>query len=140
MMVTNIYQRTITIDAKVIDRNRHVNNVVYVEWMQEMAICHAATWNVEQLMKEQGTAWFARKHVIEYLRPILLGDTITARTWISSAERVKSVRRYDFHRGGEKVAFGETEWVYVDSESGRPRRIPDQMQDFILQVVPEVSK
>lgn len=131
-MPEKVYHTTIKITEDVIDRNGHVNNVVYVEWMQDLAVGHAATWNIDKLMEEQGTSWFARKHGIEYLRPIHLGDVIEARTWIASAERVKSLRRYEFLRDGEKVAQGETEWVYVDIKTGRPRRIPEEMGRFVL--------
>ena len=130
-MPEKVYQKTIEVSSEIIDRNGHVNNVVYVEWMQELAIGHAATWKVDELMAEQGATWFARKHVIEYLRPIHLGDIIEARTWIASVERVKSLRRYEFLRDGQRVAQGETEWVYVDAETGRPKRIPEQMHSFI---------
>ena len=85
-------------------------------------------------MKEEGTTWFARKHVIEYLRPIHLGEKIEARTWIDSAERVKCLRRYEFLRDGQRVAQGETEWVYVDITTGRPRRIPKEMEGFVRDV------
>lgn len=126
-MMEQIYQKTITVGSELIDRNGHVNNVVYVEWMQELAIAHARSWDVDELMVKQGTSWFARKHVIEYFRPVHLDDHIEARTWIESAERVKCLRRYEFLRNGQKVASGETEWVYVDVSTGRPRRIPEEM-------------
>ena len=120
-MAKNIYHKIIQIDSGMIDGNDHVNNVVYVEWMQEIATEHASTWGVDDLMDEEGTAWFARKHTIEYLRPIFLGDEIDAHTWISTVERVKSQRRYQFLRNGEVVAQGSTDWVYVDRSSGRPK-------------------
>ena len=131
-MAENLFKKIIQVDAQMIDGNGHVNNVVYVEWMQEIATEHASTWGVDQLMDEMGAAWFARKHVIEYLKPVFRGDEISAETWIANAERVKSVRRYRFFRGGVIVAHGETDWVYVDSTSGRPKRIPEVMKDFVL--------
>ena len=133
-MAENLFKKIIQVDFEMIDGNGHVNNVVYVEWMQEVATEHASTWAVDQLMDEQGTAWFARKHVIEYLKPVFLGDEIFAETWIANAERVKSLRKYRFFRNGELVAQGETDWVYVDSASGRPKRIPALMKDFVLAI------
>ncbi len=130
-MVEKIYQEIIKVGPELIDRNGHVNNVVYVEWMQQMAIGHATSWKVNEQMEKQGTSWFARKHIIEYLRPVFLGDIIEARTWIESAERVKSLRRYEFLREGICVAQGETEWVFVDVKTGRPRRIPEKMMSFV---------
>ncbi len=131
-MAKNSYHKIIQIDSGMIDGNGHVNNVVYVEWIQEIATAHASTWGVDDLMAEDGAAWFARKHTIEYLRPVFLGDEIDAHTWISTVERVKSQRRYQFLRNGEVVAQGSTDWVYVDSSSGRPKRIPEMMKEFVF--------
>lgn len=132
-MSENDFQKVIEVGGEVIDRNGHVNNVVYVEWMQELALEHSATWReVEDFMERQGTSWFARKHVIEYLMPVFEGDVVVGRTWIESVGRVKCLRRYEFLRDGRKVAQGETEWVYVDAKSGRPRRIPEEMRAGVL--------
>ncbi|MGJ8695084.1 MAG: acyl-CoA thioesterase [Verrucomicrobiaceae bacterium] len=132
MMEGRIHELAIRVDSSVIDGNGHVNNVAYVEWMQRVAVSHASTWQIDALMEENGTTWFARRHGIEYLRPVFEGDEVVARTWIAGAERVKSLRRYEFYRNEELVARGETEWVYVDVSSGRPRRIPEVMRDFVL--------
>ncbi len=59
------------------------------------------------------------------------GDNIEVRTWIASAERVKSLRRYEFLCDGQRVAQGETEWVYVDVSTGRPRLISKAMAGFV---------
>lgn len=61
------HEITIGIDGSVIDENRHVNNVAYVEWMQRGAISHASSWNVESFMKGNLATWFACRHEIEYL-------------------------------------------------------------------------
>lgn len=49
------------------------------------------------------------------------------------AARVKSLRKYEFFRDQELVARGETEWVHVDIESGKPKRIPKELLQFIEQ-------
>ncbi|MDB4404167.1 acyl-CoA thioesterase [Akkermansiaceae bacterium] len=133
-MAENIHEYRIIVDAKVIDGNGHVNNVVYVDWMQRAALSHAVTWRVEELMARDEATWFARRHGIEYLRPVFKDEEIKVCTWIESAERVKSLRRYEFFRGEEMVARGETEWVYVKTTTGRPKRIPLEMREFIRQV------
>jgi acyl-CoA thioester hydrolase len=133
-MSEKIYKLSIRVDRSMIDGNEHVNNVVYVQWMQQVAMGHSATWGVDGLMEEQGVTWFARKHVIEYLQPVFLGDEIEARTWIADVGRVKSLRRYEFVRGTQVVARGETDWVYVSIATGRPARIPEVMKSFVLNV------
>ncbi len=116
-----------------IDTNGHVNNIEYLKWMQMIAIAHSSTWKMDDLMKSQSGTWFARKHVIEYLSPVFLGDSIEAKTWIANVGRAKSTRRYVFCRDGQVMARGETDWVYVNITTGRPMRIPEVMKSFVCE-------
>lgn len=100
------HEITILIDGSVIDEYGHVNNVSYVEWMQRGAMSHAASWQMKGFMKENQATWFARHHEIEYLRPVFEGEEITLRTWIATGERVKSLRKYEFHRNNQLIARG----------------------------------
>ena len=77
-----------------------------------------------------GGTWFARSHHIEYLKPAFLGDQLTMRTWVTEARRVRSIRRYEFRRSDTLLAQGETDWVFVDVTTGRPKSIPDGFTDL----------
>jgi len=125
-----VYAHEITADASVIDANGHVNNVVYVRWMQDVAIEHFESVGGADLMRADGGTWVARSHHIEYLAPAFAGDRIEATTWIASLRRVRSLRRYAFTRvsDGKTLARGETDWVYVDTETGRPSSIPEAIK------------
>jgi acyl-CoA thioester hydrolase len=128
---SGIYGHELTVGPEVIDENGHVNNVAYVQWMQDVAILHFTALGGVPLMAECGAAWVARSHRIEYLRPGFAGDALVVRTWIADLERVRSLRRYEFLRDGEILATGATDWVFVDAASGRPRRIPDVIMDGV---------
>jgi acyl-CoA thioester hydrolase len=119
------------VPAEVIDEHGHVNNVAYVQWMQDVAILHFEAMGGAELMTAHGAVWVARSHQIEYLRPVFEGDELVMRTWIATTERVKSMRRYEFVVDGKTIARGETEWVFVDAESGRPKRIPEEMKETV---------
>ncbi len=73
-----------------------------------------------------GATWVVRTHNVEYLAPAFAGDEIVALTWVVDFRRARSLRRYRFIRRRDKVllARGETDWVFVDSASGRPKAIP----------------
>jgi len=133
-----IYRDEFTVSEDVIDGNGHVNNVTYVQWMQDVAIAHFAAVSGVDLMRDLDGAWVARSHHIEYLSPAFAGDRIEASTWIVSFRRVRSVRRYAFTRvsDGKTLARGETEWVFVNAESGRPTAIPETIRQ-IFTLVPE---
>ncbi|MCX7016011.1 MAG: acyl-CoA thioesterase [Candidatus Sumerlaeota bacterium] len=121
-----IYRHRFTVSHDVVDGNGHVNNVAYVQWMQDVAILHSDAAGGARATKAAGATWVARSHKIEYLSPAFPGDSIEALTWVVNFRRARSLRRYRFVRtsDGRLLARGETEWVFVDAASGRPRAIP----------------
>ena len=125
---SGIYTCEIVVTEDMIDDNGHVNNVVYVQWMQDVAIAHSKACGGYDAMKKAGGGWVARSHQIEYLRPSYLGEQITARTWVDSTTKVRSLRKYEFSRDQALVARGETDWVYIDPVSERPIAIPDDIR------------
>ena len=121
-----IYRLEIIVPAEAVDRNRHVNNVVYVQWMQDAALQHSAATGCTRMTEAIGATWVARMHRIEYLSPAFAGDAIAVLTWVADFRRVRSLRRYKFIRAADQkvLAQGETDWVLVDAATGRPRAIP----------------
>ncbi len=113
-----------------IDENGHVNNVEHVRWMQEAAVRHFESVGGNALMAAARATWVVRSHHVEYLRPALRGERIRVRTWVEDFRRVMSRRRYEFVRADDAtvLARGETEWVFVDATSGRPKAIPAEIQ------------
>ena len=125
-----IFRYRFIVGPEAIDVNGHVNNVVYVQWMQDVAVQHADAAGCTDATQRIGAMWVARSHKIEYLSPAFAGDQITALTWVVNLRRVRTLRRYRFVRtdDGTVLAKGETEWVLVDAQSGRPRSIPDEVR------------
>lgn len=119
-----------------IDANGHVNNIVYVQWMQDVAIAHSDSVGCSAATAAAGCAWVARSHQIEYLRPAFAGDRVLVQTWLVDATRKStSPRRYRMVResDGTVLARGETLWVLVDAQTGRPRTIsPEILGGFTL--------
>ena len=121
---------TFEVPATAIDRNGHVNNVEFVRWMQDAAVHHSDAVGCTVATRELGCTWVVRSHAIDYLRPAFAGESIEVRTWIDDYRRAFSKRKYEFHRLGDGLllARGETNWVYIDASSGRPRTIPAEIQ------------
>jgi len=127
-----IYSLPVQAGEHDIDSNGHVNNIVYVQWMQEAAIAHSDSVGCSAATTAAGCTWVARSHHIEYLRPAYTGDRIAVQTWIVDATRkTSSLRRYRMVRDGDGalLARGETLWVFIDVQSGRPRTIPREVID-----------
>jgi acyl-CoA thioester hydrolase len=129
MPLSSIYSKTFIIPQTVIDENGHVNNVAYVQWMQDIAVEHYETIGGIVPMRAVGAMWVVREHRIEYLLPTFAGEEIEIKTWVENVRRVRSLRKYEFIRkSDEKVLVrGETDWVFVDVKTGIPRAIPQEV-------------
>jgi acyl-CoA thioester hydrolase len=129
MPLSPFYSKTITIPERAIDENGHVNNVAYVQWMQDIAIEHYASIGGTNPMQLVGATWVVREHKVEYLLPAFAGEEIEIKTWVENIRRVRSLRRYEFVRkaDGKVLVRGETDWVFVDVKTGLPHAIPDEV-------------
>ena len=124
-----IYERRFTVPDTAVDGNGHVNNVTYVQWMQDIAVAHYGFMGGTAATQALGATWVVREHKIVYLSPAYAEEEICAQTWVVNLRRVRSLRRYRFARqsDGQLLVRGETDWVFVDTETGRPRRIPEEI-------------
>ena len=127
--MTPIFSHQLEVPESALDRNRHVNNVQYVQWMQDAAVMHSDAAGCSAATEAIGATWVARSHWIEYLRPALAGERIAVLTWVANFRRVRSLRKYRFVRmdDGALLAEGETDWVFVDAATGKLRAIPDDV-------------
>jgi acyl-CoA thioester hydrolase len=137
-----VFAQTFSVPEDAIDELGHVSNLKYLAWMQDIAIQHstARAWPVERYLKS-GAVWVVRSHFITYIRPAFAGETITLLTWVAEMRQRSSSRRYLSQRANDQQVLveAETVWVYVDRQSGRPRKIPDDLRAAFL-VVPLTSK
>ena len=131
MAQINIYTQQITVEPDDIDMQHRVSNLRYVAWMQDVAVAHSAVcgWPMERY-ESIGQGWVVRQHTITYKRPAVLGDMITAATWIASYASRRSLRRYVFWNATAKtlLAEAETQWVFIDMTNGKPVSVPDELQ------------
>ena len=133
-----IFAYEFTVPAGALDRNGHVNNVNFVQWMQDAAVRHFDFIGGIPPMQAAGATWVVRSHTIEYLRPAFAGDRLEVRTWVANLRRVRSLRCYRFVRlsDGKLLVKGETDWVFVDAATGAPRLIPGEVAR-IFPLLPE---
>lgn len=123
-----VYSKTITIPYTAIDENGHVNNVTYVQWMQDIAVEHYSSIGGVEIQGQDAT-WVVREHKIEYLFPAFAGEELEIRTWVENIRRVRSLRKYEFVRKSDRrmLVRGETDWVFVDVKTGAPRAVPGEV-------------
>jgi acyl-CoA thioester hydrolase len=124
------FSYTITPSLADIDNVGHVSNVVCVQWLQDVGIAHSDardwTW---QRYQQLGAVFVVRRHEIDYLLPVKLGDVLNASTWIDSMKSVSCVRRTEMTRADGRIAVqATTTWAMVGLTSGKPFRIPDEIK------------
>ncbi len=136
-----IYHHIFNVSEQAIDENGHVNNVEYVRWMEQAAKLHSHVEGCTQETNLLGATWVVRTHRIEYFMPIFAEEQIAVLTWVSNWRRVRSLRKYKFLRLAEPsiLAAGETDWIFVDRQTGRPRTIPENVSG-LFELLPPNSE
>jgi acyl-CoA thioester hydrolase len=125
------YQHRVTedeLDAVI----RHVNNLMYLKWMQTAAVAHSAAqgWTADRY-RELGAGWVVRTHQIEYLQPAFADEEILIRTWVANLKKVTSLRRFQIFRNTPDkptlLANAATDWAFIHFASHMPKRIPEEV-------------
>ena len=121
----SLYSALITARPEDIDENGHVNNAVWVQWIERIATAH---WrDAGDPAHVDAYLWVITRHEIDYLKALLEGQTVEARTWAErQPRRTRTIRHMEFTGADGTVNVrSRTEWVMIDRVSGRPLRIPD---------------
>jgi acyl-CoA thioester hydrolase len=119
-----IFEMTFDAGPEHIDELGHVNNAVWVQWIQQVAVAH---WDAVAGPKhKQDYYWVVVRHEIDYLRAAFPGERIAARTWIADPPHgARSTRHVEFIGPDGKVHVrSKTDWAIIDKALGRPIRVP----------------
>lgn len=132
----------------------HVNNAVYLHYLEQTAIEHSAALGFsDERLRELGGLFIASRHEIDYLRPAVAGDLLQVVTWVAEMGGARSRRDYAILRRsppadgrppadgtlaageaapGELLVRARTHWAWVGVADGRPRRIPPALRAVFL--------
>jgi acyl-CoA thioester hydrolase len=111
-----------------IDEQNHVNNTVYLRWVQEVATAH---WQaIASSEAQEGIGWVALRHEIDYKAPACLGNDIVLRTWVGKASRLRFERFTEIRRrDGQLLSKARTLWCPMSAQTGRPVRVPAEVRE-----------
>ena len=130
-MSDNRFTRTFLAEPQHIDELGHVNNTVWVQWIQDMATAH---WDAVARPEDRAAFfWVVVRHEIDYRGNVSAGESVHAETWIEGpAQGAKSVRRVEFTDvGGKRLVSAATTWAMIDRASGRLARVrPEVLAAF----------
>ena len=117
-----------TVTAPDIDGFGHVNNVVWVRWVNEVSYWHSCAVGLDpEACNALDAVWVVRSHAIEYLRPAFEGQSLECFTWPEQVQGATSLRRTVFLHEGRELVRAETTWALLSVSTGRPRRVPVEM-------------
>jgi acyl-CoA thioester hydrolase len=119
-----VFELTFTAAPEHIDELGHVNNAVWVQWIQQAAVAH---WGaLAEGAHKDAYYWVVVRHEIDYLRAAHQGDAITARTWVGEAPQGARFDRFVEFTGadGKTCVRSRTQWAIIDKALGRPIRVP----------------
>ncbi len=125
-----IYQKTITVSKYDLDQLNHVNNVRYVQWVQDIAEEHWLKNSSQDILDNH--FWVLVSHHIEYKGQAVLGDELNIKTYVSKSEGVISVRHVEITNlaNGKLITTSTTKWCFMDVKTKRPTRITKEIAEL----------
>lgn len=121
------FKHIIQVKPEDIDMLDHVNNVVYLRWVQEVATAH---WRQAASENQQNQyLWVVLRHEIDYVKPAFLTDEIIGHTWVGAYHGARFERFVSIYRSGteELLAKAKTIWCLLDARTMRPKRIEEDV-------------
>ncbi|HKL36029.1 MAG TPA: thioesterase family protein [Salegentibacter sp.] len=131
--VPEIFDLSFSVEKRHLDEQNHVNNVQYVQWVQDVAKAH---WEA-RATREQNRQyfWIVVKHEINYKQQAFLGDKILLQTYVGETSNVKSIRHVIIKNAETKKVLVEakTTWALMDQEKKKPARISEDLKKVFTQ-------
>jgi len=123
----NIFEKTITVSKEDIDDLNHVNNVCYVQWVQDIAKEHWLTYATKDILDTY--SWFLVNHFIEYKNQALLGDKLLIKTYVPKVEGVSTTRHVEIINveTNKLIVKSKAKWCLIDNKTQRPTRITPEI-------------
>ena len=128
----DIYEKELKVQEKHLDKQEHVNNVQYVQWVQDVAEEH---WERRSSPEQQQKyIWVVVRHEIDYKKEAFLDEDILLQTYVGEATHVTSIRYVNILNGstGDVLAKAKTTWCLLDAKTKRPSRISEELKNVFI--------
>lgn len=125
------FTHKIAVLSEDIDQMGHVNNVVYLRYVQETAESHWKSFSSKEL--QDNVLWVVLRHEIDYKKSAMEGEMLDCTTWVEEANGVKMPRIVEIRNSeNELIAKARTMWCAIDATTKRPKRIEMQLYNQFL--------
>ena len=122
-----VYLKTLTVQSEDLDELNHVNNIRYIDWVQQISKEHWEKVTSSDLRRE--LIWVVRKHEVNYFKSAVLDDELTLKTHIAQNKGPISTRIVEVwnNKTHTLLVKASTDWCLLDASSFRPKRVPEQI-------------
>ena len=122
-----IHEKTLVVQSHDLDELNHVNNIRYIEWVQDISKEHWEKVTTPQMRSE--LIWVVRKHEVNYFKSAVLHNEITLRTHIDQNKGPISTRIVEVwdNKANILLVKASTEWCLLDAKTFRPKRVPEDI-------------
>lgn len=114
-----------------LDELQHVNNIIYLRYLQEAAIAHWYAIAPKEI--QENTRWVVKSHHITYHKSAHNEDLLNVTTWIAEFTAVTSLRKYEIKRGNQVIVTAETLWIALDTSTLKPKRLEQSIIDLFFE-------
>lgn len=121
----NVFKTKRIVSSEEIDDLNHVNNVVYVKWMDDVAFAHWQKLTENHPLPDY--IWVVVRHEIDYKSQAVLNDEITIKTWVGETSGIKSIRYIEFYKEDKLLVKSKTIWVLLNAKNYKPTRITESV-------------
>jgi acyl-CoA thioester hydrolase len=123
------FELVVRVLAEDIDEQDHVNNTVYLRWVQNAAVAHWRALASEQAQRE--IRWVVVRHEIDYKASGSRGEDLILRTWVGEATRLRFERFTEIIRASDQLllAKARTIWVPMSVTNGKPTRVSAEVRE-----------
>lgn len=128
-MIKSSFSIALIVTKNDLDALNHVNNVTYLQWVQNVAEKH---WNsIGNSESENKYVWVVIRHEIDYFLPAILNDKITITTYIGDSYGVKSERFVEIKKEDKILAKAKTIWCLLDKNTMKPVKVPSEIMAIL---------
>jgi acyl-CoA thioester hydrolase len=120
------FSHTFIVKKEYLDEQNHVNNVSFVQWVQDVAVAH---WlNQTTAEQQKSYSWVMLRHEIDYKRQAFEMDEITAVTWVGEWSKVTCERFVEIYREADLLVKSRTVWCLLAKKTLKPTRISEDIK------------
>lgn len=129
-MINKSFSYRLIVSEKDLDSLNHVNNVTYLQWVQNVAGKHWSTISNPDI--DDKYVWVVIRHEIDYFLPAVLNDVISVITYIGDSYGIKSERFVEIKKEDKLLAKAKTIWCLLDKKSMKPIKVPLEIMNILL--------